>query len=115
MKKILIIPIVLLALAGCEGSEGNPVIKNIGVFQGCEVSYVDRGYSSNSFYIATCTDSVVTTGQTGGKHNRLVANVQNLSGLSQHEKDLIAKNRDEARQSALSKLTDEEKTVLGVK
>ncbi len=117
MYKILAICIVGFALAGCESDEkfANPEIKSVGTFQGCDVSFVDRGYLYNSFYIATCSSAVVTTGHTGGKNSTPMANVQNISGLTQEEKDLILKNRDSARQSALSKLSDEEKSVLGVK
>lgn len=37
----------------------NPEIIQIGTFEGCKVSYVNRGYQSNSFYLAKC-DNVET-------------------------------------------------------
>ncbi len=117
MYRKLSILVIAIALAGCEAEERkvSPVVVPIGHFNGCDVSYVDRGYAHLSFYIATCETAVATTGQSGGKNSRPVANIQNISGLTQEEKDLIERNRTAARQSALNKLTPEEQSVLGVK
>ncbi len=117
MYRKLSVLVIALALVGCKQEElrANPAIVSIGHFKGCDVSYVDRGYRHESFYIATCENSVVTTGETGGKNSTPMVNIQNLSGLTQEEKDMIERNRNVARQSALSKLTPEEKAVLGVK
>ena len=120
MKKLLtllVAGVVLVSISGCKQEElrANPAIIPIGNFKGCDVSYVDRGYRQDSFYIADCETAIATTGETGGKNSTHVANIQNISGLSQEEKDMIERNRSVVRQSALSKLTPEEKTVLGVK
>ena len=39
----------------------NPEIVQIGTFDGCNVSYVNRGYQVNSFYIAKCNNTETRT------------------------------------------------------
>ena len=38
-----------------------PEIVQIGTFNGCNVSYVNRGYQVNSFYIAKCNNAETRT------------------------------------------------------
>jgi len=38
-----------------------PEIVKIGIFNGCNVSYVNRGYQVNSFYIAKCNNTETRT------------------------------------------------------
>ena len=38
-----------------------PEIVQIGIFNGCNVSYVNRGYQVNSFYIAKCNNTETRT------------------------------------------------------
>ena len=38
-----------------------PEIVQIGIFDGCNVSYVNRGYQVNSFYIAKCNNTETRT------------------------------------------------------
>jgi hypothetical protein len=38
-----------------------PEIVQIGTFDGCNVSYVNRGYQVNSFYIAKCNNTETRT------------------------------------------------------
>lgn len=39
----------------------NPEITTVKSVNGCEVKFVDRGYRSNSFYIANCPNSTTIT------------------------------------------------------
>ena len=39
----------------------NPEIVQIGIFEGCNVSYVNRGNQVNSFYIAKCNNTETRT------------------------------------------------------
>lgn len=67
MKKLLIIlAIITLAACGRTQSEAqalyhDPQIIDQGTFDGCQVSYVDRGYEKVSFYIARCDNTTTTT------------------------------------------------------
>lgn len=118
MKRILLIAAAVAAsslLVGCKNEEyekkkANPDITVIGTFDGCEVKYVDRYYSSDSFYLARCGDTTAVTGRVrSGKTTR------NSLTITQEINRLTAE-RDAAmiQENALSKLTADERKALGI-
>ena len=113
--------VAVFALSGCgEINEKykNPVVEPLSAeVDGCLVKYVNRGYVSNSFYIARCPglgDTVTTTSQTGGKGNSLMTAVTR----TETEAERVARDQAERlaaqKKSALSKLTVEERRALGL-
>lgn len=120
-----------LGAAGCSTAEeeakaqrmmSQPEIAVIGTFDGCEVKFVNRYYRDRSFYLARCGDTATTTQQFTEQHGRATAEhtriaiTQRLSALDEErtrlEKELTA--IDQVRQSAMSKLTAQERAALGV-
>lgn len=112
--------VAIFALSGCEKDEkyNNPLVEPLPAeVDGCVVKYVNRGYVSNSFYIARCPglgDTVTTTSQTGGKGNSLMTAVTR----TETEAERVAREQAERlaaqKKSALSKLTVEERRALGL-
>ena len=110
---------MMFFLTGCNNEEAqaklnNPQTINIGEFDGCEVKFVDRGYESNSFYIAKCGNTTTTTRhwrETRGKSqvNRSSTVItQEIESLQEEKKKV------EMTEKAMSKLSDEEKKALGL-
>ena len=70
-SKIGYICVAIIALSGCEAEErlANPVIMNVGTYEGCAVKYIDRGSQYRSFYFAKCEapSTVVTREIPSGK------------------------------------------------
>lgn len=116
MKRIVLIGLAVLVLTGCKDEDAlmkNPEIQSIGEFNGCQVQYVNRGYASNSFYIANCGNAnAVTWMQPSGKSQiqRSVITINGEIEKLQNEKAAI-----ETKEKALGKLTPEEKKALGIK
>lgn len=123
----------MLALAGCSSKEReaeyaaeqakierqqkNPEIKVIGVYDGCEVKYVDRYYSQDSFYIARCGQTTTTTSnvRVGKTQQNRMAITQQLETISaQREKLKTELEALDKREAALAKLTPEERAALGI-
>jgi hypothetical protein len=121
MKTIKIVAglFLALAIAGCDESDAiklkqaNPVITNIGDIDGCAVKYVDRGYQSDSFFMAKCGDTTTQSNvyQVGKSTARMTSITQQINTLSA-ERDALAKQED-IRHEALSKLSPGEKEALG--
>lgn len=96
----------------------NPETTVIGTFEGCSVSYVDRGYNIKSFYIAKCGNTTTTTnnyyvreGKTDVFHRRTEITSQ-IDKLNAEKADLD--KQINARQAALSKLSPADRAALGV-
>lgn len=119
MKKVLISMIFgCIALVGCSSKEEiaekqkNPEITNLGVFNECEVSYVDRYYDSQSFFMAKCPSNSTTitnkytvqSGKTQTSRTRTTI-IQEIGDL---QKELNDVSQKELKEKALSKLTPEE-------
>jgi hypothetical protein len=103
--------------AKIEQQQKNPEIKVIGVYDGCEVKYVDRYYAHDSFYIARCgqTTTTTTTVQVGKVQQNRMAITQQLETVSaQHEKLKSELEVLDKREAALAKLTPEERAALGI-
>lgn len=111
MKYILLIGVVAL-LAGCNPRDtpAVPFVKYEVEADGCLVKYVDnpRGYN---FFIAKCPSSseVITHQRASGKTTTTEVTVVTSDNLRKQLAEV------EAKEKALSKLTDEEKKLLGVK
>jgi uncharacterized lipoprotein YehR (DUF1307 family) len=112
--KLLTISVLTVMLAGCgddaaqQAKLTNPDITKLGTFDGCEVKYVDRGYESNSFYMAKCGNTVTQSSlfQSGKIQERMTSITQQMDALTA-EKQALA-----TREEALNKLTPEERAAL---
>lgn len=109
MKYLILIGMFLLA--GCrDENPGNAFVKYEIEAEGCLVKYIDnpRGYN---FFIAKCpADSQVITHQRpSGKSSVTDATVITKENLRK-QLEIV-----EAKEKALSKLSNEEKELLGVK
>lgn len=113
MKYIFLLAAVVFLLSGCKEDNRD---RNVGVAnyeltaEGCTVKHIDnpKGYN---FFIAKCpaASETISWQQHSGKTSHTTANVVT-------SEDLRAKLAEvEAKEKALSKLTDEEKKLLGVK
>lgn len=97
----------------------NPVITAIVTnIEGCKVSYVDRGHDYNSFYLAKCEGNSVTTTQNWIYHygkSQTMAKRRTTIELTT-EIDSLIKEKEESQklESALSKLSEEDKKTLGL-
>jgi len=121
MKKLKIAAVltIILAIAGCDdgviaAKKMNPVITNIGDFDGCNVKYVDRGYTSDSFFMAKCGDTVTqsNTYQSGKTSQRMMTITQKINDLTAERAALV--KEEEAKQAALAKLSVQDQTALGI-
>jgi predicted small lipoprotein YifL len=94
----------------------------IGTFDGCEVKYVNRYYRDNSFYLARCSvpdgaasapTSTVTHhyDERVGKTNQLRTRVEITQEIAKLQEEAKAA---EVRESALAKLSAEERKALGL-
>lgn len=99
----------------------NPDIQVIGTFDGCEVKYVNRYYQNNSFYLARCDNTSTSTQhvrvQTGktyrtDTHTAITAQLAEIS--KQKEQLLTEEKALKVRQTALEKLTPEERAALNI-
>lgn len=112
-----------------EEKLNNPVVKTIGVFDGCEVKFYERGYTTENFYIARCSNSKTNTttsfDRTGGKYPRDIPRVsitqeieevnKNIDELNKKKSDLVQKQKQEIVDSAKQKLSKEEMEAIGLK
>jgi len=113
MKYVLLLCAVVFLLSGCRDENRD---RNVGIAdyeiqaEGCTVKYIDnpKGYN---FFIAKCPGTSETTTYTrpSGKSHVPTATVVTSESLRQQLAEV------EAKEKALSKLTDEEKKLLGVK
>lgn len=102
--------VCILALSGCNLYEkedaklANPVITSKGTYDGCEVKFVDRGYQTESFYLARCVEGDTSTTTQHYEYRSGKANLQRSSVTILNE----------LKYSGLSKLTKEEQKALGL-
>ena len=129
---VIFFAIFTLLLTGCGDRDradallAKPETQLIGEFEGCQVSFVNRGYDSTSFYMAKCPGEATTTTKNSfhmsGKvrvSDRSTAIVQSTQDL---QADLAAQKKKveeleaqlQLKTQALSKLTDKEKAALGL-
>jgi hypothetical protein len=123
------------AEAKAEYKKTHPEVTVIGTFDGCEVKFYERGYTSENFYIAKCvnaekTSTVSSFDRVGGKFSHDVekfAVTKEISAM-QAEKEKMdkaiaeakAKAEDAAKKQALidnakKKLSVEEREALNIK
>jgi hypothetical protein len=141
-KSITIATMIAVLMVGCGEKKETPVqveswsekmtrlkntpeVSEVGVFEGCRVSFVDRGQASDSFFLAKCpTDSATTTknwethGVRGGKTEYRETTV--MRSLTEAEQKAFDENEkkmkiQKLKDSARSKLTSEELNALLVK
>jgi hypothetical protein len=86
----------------------------VGTFDGCIIKFVNRGYASNSFFMASCPGAVTTTnnyttrnGKTTTTHRRTTI-TKEIEKLQSELKDVSEK------EAALVKLTTQERKALGI-
>ena len=114
--RILMVLAAVVALTGCDHHEeaaallAKPEITAVGEFDGCAVKYVNRGYKIDSFFIARCTDTTVTT----RNYTEQSGKTSVARRITVIEREFTPTN-EQIKESALSKLTAEERDVLGVK
>jgi hypothetical protein len=120
VNKVLIC-VACLFLVGCNEEQDalykNPVVQNVGQYEGCDVKFVNRGYQNVSFYIAKCGQTVTTTSNyetKSGKttvfnRNTTIVDIDNEIDRLKQEKERIA-----VLETAKKKLTAEELKMLGI-
>jgi hypothetical protein len=121
MKTLSITGLLICAslLTGCNEKEDSlraaPETSAIGTFDGCEVSFVNRGYNELSFYMAKCPGNSTTTTQNyrvkSGKSTvfkRSTVIAQEIEALQ------VEKNESESKEKALEKLSPAERKTLGL-
>jgi tRNA U55 pseudouridine synthase TruB len=103
--------------AKIEAKQKNPEIRVIGIYDGCEVKYVDRYYASDSFYLARCgnTSTTTTKVRVGKVTQNRAAILQEIDELDKQREKLKAEAQSlEKREAALAKLTPDEQAALGI-
>jgi hypothetical protein len=122
MKKVICILAAVL-LVGCsertddQAKEmlANPAINLVGIYEGCEVKYVDRGYQSKSFYIAKCGNTTTFTRNYTEQSGKTTVFRRSTVITQEIEKLQAEKAGAEAKERALEKLTPTERAALGIK
>lgn len=116
MRKHLILSfLAVLFLSGCDEEKkalfANPSILDVGEYDGCSVKYVNRGWDSQSFYIARCGNTTTTTNNAMVKSGKYTV-LRRRTAITMEEQEIAA--RLKTKQEALNKLTTEERTALGL-
>lgn len=124
-KLIIALALGCIALAGCssdaeiaaiEAKVKNPPITKVGVFEGCEVSFVDRHYQSQSFYMAKCPGSAVTVTNNYTEQSGKTQIARTRTSITQEiaslQKELADVSQAELKERALKKLTPDELAAL---
>lgn len=107
-KLALLLSVVLLS--ACDPLPA-PYVKQSFDVDGCSVKYIKHSTLPN-FYIARCGETTTESHQySSGKAHYTTANIV-VESTSELRKRL---EKEEARDKALLKLTEDEKTLLGVK
>lgn len=114
----------ILSIGGCQAEQdaeikkavlkNKPEIIEMGVHEGCNVKYINRGVRDDSFFIAKCDNTQTLTQQysvSSGKssnHQTRVSITQQLDQLQTQANELRLK------QEAIKKLSPEERKALGI-
>lgn len=108
-KSIALILMVILFSVGCNGYESTTE-KKLGKVSDCEVSKIYLQNESYPIFIAKCKEVITTTSyyDTGGKAHQTIP-IATVTIVEKEQAELAKK------QSALGKLSDEEKKILGLK
>lgn len=109
-KLSILTAMLMLTACGAEGAR-DPIVKHTFEVDGCQVKYVDPPNLPN-FYIARCGNTSTTTWrQQQGK------TTTTYGAINVESADELRKRLDEveARDKALSKLSDADKKALGLK
>lgn len=124
-KSIIASIAVLLLISGCEPTAGQiaadelrvtPRIMLVGTINNCEVSYIDRGYKEDSFYMAECpSKSVITTRNYTDQVGKVMTKKHSTLISQETEEMQIKKQREDAVKAAKEKLTKLELELLGLK
>ena len=129
MKKKILASVFLAStmfvLFGCDEDEqikqakkAKPEVVNVGVFDDCNVKYVDRGYAELSFYLAKCETANSTTTTTTKNYYvpQGKTRVFRRSTVISEEIQKLQEEKEaaELQEKALSKLSTEEKKSLGL-
>lgn len=111
MKNLILALCAVFVLAACQDQPDAIYVKDNFEVDGCTVKYVNHPRLPN-FYIARCgTTTTYSHEYSVGKSRAMTANV--VAESSDELRKRLASV--EAREKAMSKLSDEEKAVLGVK
>lgn len=117
---ILAVASSTVLLGGCNEKENplkeHPVTTEVGVFDRCVVSFVNRGYDNLSFYIARCPGiSTVTTSNYTVPSGRTRISKRSTVIAQEIEALQAEKSEAEIRESAVAKLSPAERAALGIK
>ncbi len=123
MKNLLLICVSAIALSACGGRTDEeakgllsaPAVNFVGVYEGCEVKYVDRGYQTKSFYIAKCGSTTTATRNYNEQSGKTTVFRSSTVITQELEKLQAEKAAAETKERALEKLSLEEKKLLGIK
>jgi uncharacterized protein YcfL len=123
MRNKVIFGVIALMLVGCgertaeqaNAMISNPDINFVGVYDGCEVKFVDRGYQIKSFYIAKCGNTNTVTQNHNEQSGKTTVFRRSTVITQEIEKLQAEKAVAETKEKALAKLSNEEKSLLGVK
>ncbi len=124
MRKLFASLVVLasaFALSGCESEENirllaNPSVIDIGVFDGCDVKFVDRGRDERSFYIARCGAAATQTTTSNFRQPQGKSSVFRRSTVIATEIEALKKEQaeSEAIEKALAGVPKEKRAALGL-
>lgn len=120
MSKVILAMCAVALLAGCNEREDAlrvaPETSSVGEFDGCQVTFVNRGYDMLSFYIAKCPGNSTTTTRNYSVQSGKTRVQKRSTVIAQEIEALqVEKAESEAREAALSKLSPAERTALGIK
>lgn len=109
-------------LAGCGGRsedeiarlQREPLVQSLGVIDGCDVKYVDRGYQIHSFYLAKCGATTTTTVNYEEAQGK--SRVFRRSTVIAHEIEQLQKEQTESQriESALKDVSPAKRKALGL-
>lgn len=120
MKLLITAVVAATLLSGCNIGDreaelrANPKIVPIGVIDGCNVKYVDRGYASDSFYISVCQPGVTASAGWTIKSGKSTTQRSSITVTKEIEQLQAEKDAIDARSRAMEKLTPAERAALGI-
>jgi major membrane immunogen (membrane-anchored lipoprotein) len=109
-------------LSGCGRTDeqakamlSSPEVINVGTYEGCEVKYIDRGYQTQSFYLAKCGNTNTVSRSWEEQHGKSRTFRRSTTITQEIEKLQVEKTAAETKEKALDKLSAEERAALGLK